>query len=239
MTGTRSDVPIGRSSSLVNPTYWWYRARSGLLERVFASELRPGMTVLDIGSADGPSVAWMDDMARRVPLDVDPAGLPRGGLCASALQLPLRDGSVDAVSAFDVIEHFANDAAMTAEIFRVLRPGGRLFAAVPAYQWAWSSHDVAAGHHRRYTRRRLVALLRGAGFRVDRATYAFAGTFPFFAADRLRSRLSGRDARRAATAALPHWLEATFLRLSRLDAAVLARADLPFGSSVFVAATRR
>ena len=40
------------------------------------------------------------------------------------------------------------------ELARVLRPGGRLLASVPAYQWAWSDHDVRAGHHRRYTQRR-------------------------------------------------------------------------------------
>lgn len=237
VSATRADVPRGRSSSLANPSYWWYRARSRLLEQVFAAELRPGMTVLDIGSADGPSVAWMTELVRRVPLDVDPAGLTHGGLCASALRLPLRDGGVDVVCAFDVIEHFADDAALLAELRRVLRPGGRLFVAVPAYRWAWSSHDVAAGHHRRYSRAEIVALLRRAGFAVDRATYAFAGTFPFFAADRLRSRLAAGAAQRPATASLPGWLEAAFLRLCSLDATALGRTDLPFGSSVFVTAT--
>ena len=37
---------------------------------------------------------------------------------------------------------------------------------------------------------------------------------------------------------LPGPLNSALLRLSRIDRAVLARRDLPFGSSVFLAATR-
>ena len=67
-------------------------------------------------------------------------------------------------------------------------PGGRLLVSVPAYQWAWSQHDVRAGHHRRYTRPRIVAAIERAGLRVERATYAFAAVFPLFAAERVLRR---------------------------------------------------
>ena len=52
-----------------------------------------------------------------------------------------------------------------------------LLLSVPAYQWAWSDHDVRAGHHRRYTRSGILALVEGAGMQVVRATYAFGGVF--------------------------------------------------------------
>lgn len=227
------------SGSLVNATYWWYVARAGLLEVALGPDVPDGGLVVDIGSSDGPSVDWLDRRVRRVPLDIDPTGLRQGGLCASALSLPFADGALDGISAFDVVEHFADEAQLLAELHRVVRPGGRLLLSVPAYQWAWSSHDDAAGHQRRYTRRRLVTALTGAGFQPDRVTHAFAATFPFFAADRLRERLLGAPVQRVGVQALPPWVERTLLRCTRLDAWLLRTVDVPFGSSIFASAARR
>lgn len=229
---------VPRSGSVENPSYWWYVARASLLEATFADRVPEGSTVVDIGSADGPSVGWLDDLARRVPLDVDAAALPPGGICASALALPFADATLSVVSAFDVIEHFRDESRLLAELHRVLRPGGLLLVSVPAYAWAWSSHDVAAHHHRRYTRRRLRAALAAAGFATERATYAFGMTLPLFVADRVRERVTGVPAHRASPGVSAP-VERLLLTLATVDRWVLRRADMPFGSSVFAAAIRR
>jgi len=83
-----------------------------------------------------------------------------------ARRLPLADESVDLVLSTDAWEHVAEDEAVAAEAARVLRPGGTLFVAVPAGMDLWSDHDLALGHHRRYERDGLVALVEGAGFEV-------------------------------------------------------------------------
>ena len=125
----------------------------------------------------------------------------------------------------------------------MLRPGGRFVMSVPAYQWAWSDFDVANGHHRRYT--------TGPGRRGRRARRLHR------AARDLRLRHGLPDVRRRAAGPqgvaapaldgpvdivalprLPAPLNRALLGLSRVDRAVLARRDLPFGSSVFLAATR-
>jgi 2-polyprenyl-6-methoxyphenol hydroxylase-like FAD-dependent oxidoreductase len=105
---------------------------------------------------------------------------------------------------------------------------------------------VANGHHRRYTRSRAVAALESAGFEVRRATYGFAAVFPLFAVERLvrafRHRLSrGRGAGPADVVDVPEigpLVERLLLRLCRWDARMLAHRDLPFGSSVFLAAVK-
>jgi SAM-dependent methyltransferase len=212
------------SGSLRFPDYWWYRARSRLLARALARFVPEGV-VVDIGSADGPSVAWLP----AIPLDRDPRGLSSGGVCADALNLPFADRSIDGLAAFDVIEHFPDDANLISEFRRVLKAGGRLLASVPAYQWAWSEFDERAGHQRRYTRQRITEVLRGGGFAVERATYAFASTLPIFAI----ARLAGGGN----VGTVPAWQDRLLMALSRVDDLVLRRFNLPFGSSVFVAAT--
>lgn len=226
------------SSSVVAPDYWWFAARASLLEAGLSRWLGSPARVLDVGSADGPSAAWMRGPHQHVAIDLDPRGLVSGaGVVASALSLPFTDGCFDVVAAFDVIEHCEPESTAVRELARVLMPGGRLLVSVPAYQWAWSDHDVRAGHHRRYTRPRIVAAVEAAGLRVERATYAFAAVFPMFAAERVVRRL-----RRSPPAdRLPQVSPAqdrTLRALSRAESRVLRRRDLPFGSSVLVAAVK-
>lgn len=233
------------SPSLNAPEYWWYTARARLLQTVLEPYAAGARRVLDVGSADGPSVGWLAASDLKVAMDIDPRGLVPGGVCGSATALPFADASFDVVAAFDVIEHCAPEALALSEAARVLAPGGVFLMSVPAYQWAWTGFDEANHHHRRYTRRRAVDAVTGAGFRVERATYAFGATFPAFAADRLRRRLSERrTGAPAVTGTEPELpqvnplVERALLRATRVDERVLRTRDLPFGSSVVVAARR-
>ncbi len=238
--------PHGGSPSIENPDYWWYVARSTLLRSALARYVDRPRRALDVGSADGPSVGWLKGDWTTVSLDVDPRGLSEGGVCGSALALPFADHTFDLVTAFDVIEHCEPESVVMAELSRVLEPGGRMLLSVPAYQWAWSDHDVANGHHRRYTRPRAVAAAQAAGLRVDRATYAFSSVFPLFAAERIARRarnLVGRHQARSPVdvVAVPEVaprVERALLALSNVDERLLARRDMPFGSSIFLAATK-
>lgn len=227
------------SSSIDQPDYWWYRARARLLHAALGPHLGQPERVLDVGSADGPSVTWMRGGHERVAVDLDPRGLTPGrDVCASALALPFADATFDVVAAFDVVEHCEPESVALAELARVLRPGGRLLMSVPAYQWAWSDHDVRAGHHRRYTRAGTVAVVRASGLEVLRSTYAFSGVFPLFAAERIARRLHPHRAPGGLPQVSPA-LDRLLTAISSVEARLLRRRDLPFGSSVFLAARKQ
>ncbi len=229
------------SSSLSQPDYWWFRARTDLLHVVFGPYLGTPRRTLDVGSADAPSVGWMRGDHPSVTLDLFPDGLvPGEGVCGSAEALPFADGAFDVAAAFDVVEHCEDDALAVSELARVLAPGGRMLLSVPAYQWAWSDHDVRAGHHRRYTRPRLERLVEGAGLTVARSTYAFGAVFPLFVAERARRRLQGRGGQQSQSR-LPQVsprADRVLMGLSQLDQRLLRKRNLPFGSSIFVAAVK-
>jgi SAM-dependent methyltransferase len=229
------------SSSLTQPDYWWYRARAALLETVLGPYLGTPSRVLDVGSADGPSVDWMKGRHQRTTMDIVPLGLvPGQGVCGSATDLPFASSAFDVVAAFDVVEHCEDDGRAMSELARVLRPGGRMLLSVPAYQWAWSEHDVRAGHYRRYTRPGLRRLVAGAGLTVLRSTYAFGSVFPFFVAERAMRearRRAGRMGEQRLTPVSPG-ADRLLMRLSAVDRRLLRRRDLPFGSSVFLAAVK-
>jgi SAM-dependent methyltransferase len=84
-----------------------------------------------------------------------------------ARELPMRTGSLDLVTAFDVLEHIEEDYLAAAEITRVLRPGGTALIAVPADMALWSAHDEAVNHVRRYDRDGLTQAITKGGLVVE------------------------------------------------------------------------
>lgn len=87
--------------------------------------------------------------------------------------------SVDFAYSLNVLEHLKEEGPALAELFRVLKPGGRLLIYVPAFPMLFSSMDKAVGHYRRYKRHDLSAVVERVGFQID--TVAYADSLGFFA----------------------------------------------------------
>jgi SAM-dependent methyltransferase len=104
----------------------------------------------------------------------------------AAPRLAADGGGPDSVIYVNVLEHVADDEAELRVVREVLAPGGRLFLFVPAFAWLYGSFDRQVGHHRRYTRRGLVAKCERAGLKVVRAIYFdAAGVLPWWVKYRL------------------------------------------------------
>ncbi len=161
-----------RKLAELEDTNWWYRERRHLLATSIAG-LTPG-TALDVGAAGGGNTRVLRSHgwdATALEYGAEGAEVARGrGLAtlrADATKLPLADGSLDLVVAFDVLEHIEDDLAAVEQVRRVLRPTGTYLVAVPADPRLWSDHDVAVDHVRRYTREGLVDVLERGGFEIE------------------------------------------------------------------------
>jgi SAM-dependent methyltransferase len=106
-------------------------------------------------------------------------------------ELPFEDSSFDLIAATDVLEHIAAEQEALIELRRVVTPGGALLLTVPAYMWLWTQEDVNLHHQRRYTKRRLLNVLRDAGWEPQIATYFNSLLLPPIAAVRLLPERSG------------------------------------------------
>lgn len=108
-----------------------------------ANAIRPGDTVLDIGSGSGTDVLYaslkVGTRGKVFGLDITPAmiakargNIERMGaknvqiLEGDATRIPLPDAHVDVVTSNGVLNLVPDKAAAFQEIYRVLRPGGRL-----------------------------------------------------------------------------------------------------------------
>lgn len=154
-------------------SHWWYKERRALLDRELRRLAHPGLA-LDIGAAGGGNTQVLRARGwRAVAADYSAAAVEvarRRGLStfrADVRELPVRSGSCDLVTAFDVLEHVEEDHLVTAELARVLKPGGTALIAVPCDMSLWSAHDEAVGHVRRYSEASLREVVGDAGLGID------------------------------------------------------------------------
>jgi SAM-dependent methyltransferase len=132
--------------------------------------------VVDFGAGIGTFARMVRDRGIDVLcVEPDPRQcevIREAGLAAVADLESLADGSVECIYSLNVLEHIADDAAALRLLARKLAPGGRLLLYVPAFQSLFSSMDRKVGHHRRYRRGELVAMVERAGLTVTRSRYA-------------------------------------------------------------------
>jgi ubiquinone/menaquinone biosynthesis C-methylase UbiE len=229
-----------------NQHFWFVGTRAVIRDRLNATPVdpRPGRTrplLLDVGCGTGSFLSSLDTRFDRLGLDYFASALQfhrtRGDWAlvqGSATCLPFADGSVDVVTALDVLEHLEDHVAAVTEIRRVLAPGGFCLATVPAFQSLFSTHDEALGHQRRYRREGFVRLFEEAGLVPEAVSYYNTWLFPALAATRLAKKALPRRPGPATSdlSVLPGPLNRALAALLGSERFVLRHARLPVGASI-------
>jgi SAM-dependent methyltransferase len=225
--------------------HWWYRARRQVVAELIRRKvpLPDGGKGLEIGCGTGHNLAMLGEFAAMDALEVDPVarGLAEKRLGHEVLSAPLPalegvpDDAYDMVAALDVIEHIADDKAALEGIARVLKPGGKLVMTVPAHQWMWSAHDVVNHHQRRYSKRDFKTLVDRSPLKLEAIGYLNSLLFPVAMAQRLASKLSGKEDANLSPPAGP--INQALERVFALERRVIGRVPLPPGLSLFAVAS--
>lgn len=234
-------------------SYWWFVARRGLIAHLLGDLALPTtIDILDIGCGTGAMLDRLHEFGNVTGADFSPQALAycrergeRNGreyrlVRADVRSLPFADNSFDIVTAMDIIEHIDRDKDAMSEILRVLKPGGRLLATVPAYMALWSEHDHALHHHRRYTAHGFRDLARRAGFVIDHLSYTVTTLLPLIWAIRAynRARASKGGAPKADVEELHPVVNRLLLKLVDAETQIVRKAALPFGVTVVAVARK-
>lgn len=235
------------SMAALDQRHWWYRARREVIAALIRRCAMPPAPaeILEIGCGTGHNLAMLSEFGSVSAVEVDPAAreVAEGRLGKSVLDAPLPElagvpkSAFDLVGAFDVIEHIEDDAAAVAAISGRLKLGGRFIATVPAHQWMWSAHDVVNHHHRRYSLKDFRQLIENSPLKLERIGYFNSLLFPVAVAERMASKLRGKDDSDLALPAAP--LNTALERTFAAERHLIGRVPLPPGLSIFAVASAK
>lgn len=233
----------------VEREHWYYAGKREFVRRWIQRVRPPQPTdrLLDCGAGTGRFALEMQPHCAVLVLDDHEEALrmlrerfrPEQVLSLSGDQVPLPDGSLEYVTALDVLEHVPDDAAVVRGFHRLLKPGGLAVVTVPASMALWSDWDVALHHFRRYDRARLRALFPAADWEIEYLNYTNVLVYPaVWLLRRWRKWFPARGASARAEDKLPpaplnRLLRATFVGLA------FWRVPFPFGVSLLLVARRR
>jgi len=221
---------------------WWYVGRRELLLRI-VNQIKTDLEfrtfeILDVGCGTGLNLNYLEKYGSVVGLDFSGEALGFAKLRsrtplirASADNLPIKNGCINMLCAFDILEHIDDDMAALREFYRVLNAEGYLILTVPAFRSLWSGHDIAVHHKRRYSKDELIESLLSSGFQIERISYWNFLLFPLVALIRLvkRNRVEEISTDLQPT---PYLINSILIRILKLEALLIGRWRPPFGVSI-------
>lgn len=227
---------------------WWFVGKwmilKALLQRVLPQI--PNPTILDIGCGTGEVLQRLTKVGTALGVDISREAL---GYCylrgcnhlvqADTNELPFAEESFDVLVILDLFEHLPDDIAAAQRFSKLLRPGGYMLVTAPSMPCLWSKRDVLLHHYRRYQVSEMRTMLTMAGLEVERIFYRNFVLFPVVWLKYTWEKVTGRTPRiqydLIVTSKVMNWL---LIKALWLETKVLAKFDLPAGSSVVCLARR-
>jgi SAM-dependent methyltransferase len=177
---------------------FWFRARNRIILWALGRYSPALNSFLEIGCGTGFVISGI---SRRFPgLRLLGSEYLEEGLTYARQRVPAADftrmdarcipyeSELDAIGAFDVLEHIEEDEAVLQQIYKALKPCGHLYISVPQHRCLWSAVDECACHVRRYGAGELHEKVRRAGFEIIRSTSFVSSLLPVMYLSRLLQR---------------------------------------------------
>ncbi|MGV6826004.1 MAG: class I SAM-dependent methyltransferase, partial [bacterium] len=144
----------------------WLALRKEPLEFARANCTQDKQRLLDIGSGRGGLKPLLSEAVEYVGFDYPSTGIDRyqgsPDVLGTAEALPFAPNCFDSLVCLEVMEHLPDPQGALEEMYRVLRPSGKVLISIP---FAYPIHD-APYDFQRLTRYQLVRICERAGFVV-------------------------------------------------------------------------
>jgi SAM-dependent methyltransferase len=141
--------------------------------RWILDEFQPfmGKKVLEVGLGHGSYRACLPNELSYVGIDIDSDSVAqakrkypgdtilKADIADPSFAASLKGSGIDSVLCINVLEHILDHRLAVANLVEIMEPGGHLFLFVPAFQALYTELDQLAGHHRRYRKADLEALV--------------------------------------------------------------------------------
>ena len=231
--------------------FWWFAGKRAMIGAVLSKHLpaEHGERMLDIGCGTGYNLIFFQDYFDGYGGDLSGDALffakkrnLKKLVQADARHLPFKDGSFAFISLLDVLYHkkIESDVSVLREVHRILNKDGLLLITDSAFQFLQSRHDLALHARERYTIKTLKGRLSAGGFYVNKISYFNFFLFPGIALVRRIQRRSSPESQslKSNLKAASPVLNSFLLAILRLEAFLVKRFRLPWGSSIICLAKK-
>jgi SAM-dependent methyltransferase len=233
-------------------SHFWFRGfrqyMTPMLARATAGIASPRL--LDCGCGTGSNLDMLRPFGRAAGFDLTRIGTgfarAHGHRVAqgSIGEIPFRSGAFDLATSFDVFQVLPDsvERSAMAEMWRVVKPGGRILLHVAALDILYGGHSALSQGTRRYTPAKLRALVESAGFAIERLTFDHFTLLPFMLPVRLWHRLQSRngvvEGSEGEIAVPMAPVNMALTALVSLEAMALRAVNMPVGSSLMCLARK-
>lgn len=221
--------------------HWWFVARREILRHILqALPLPPTPEILELGCGTGGNLSMLQGFGAVTAVEMNDYARLHAGKRHNCRVLPGYLPNhlpplppADLICLFDVLEHISDDYGALRTILNYIRPDGYLVLTVPAYQWLWSTHDIAHHHQRRYNIGYLSKMAAQVGWEIQRIGYFNTWLLPIAIAHRVKQRLFPRPCKECSSSLPPSWVNSLFRRIFTTEAYWLRENTFPCGLSIF------
>ncbi len=238
--------------------HWWFSSRTRALNAMMRPILpqSPDFKLLDIGCGAGNMIHHLSKYGQVKGLEIDKRPVKKArergydvDQFDATQPMPFDEGTFDAITALDVIEHNEDDMAILADSYRILKPGGHIIITVPAFMWLWTDNDDINAHVRRYTSGELKKKLGKTGFTINRVSYNNFFVFPLAATllllrrskdtkQELASHHLDDDEYQVEMEPASPSINSILTSVGKVEAGLIKRINLPVGTSLIAVAEK-
>ena len=120
----------------------FYITRVGLLEFILSNAHEIKGMILDVGCGEKP-YANLFAATEYIGIDIEQSGHDHThsniDMFYDGQHIPFEDNSIDSIICFEVLEHVFEPEIIIQEMYRVLKPGGKLMLTTP---FIWNEHEI-------------------------------------------------------------------------------------------------
>lgn len=232
----------------VEEKYWWFVGQQSLVKKFLNKNYagRKDLSLLDVGCGTGITLSLLSKYGTAQGMDIAGEAVAfcqkRGFAITTSdvMNINFENDSFDVVTMLGVFYHknVVDDLKGLQEIYRILKPGGRILFIDCAMPCLYGKHDIAFHGIRRYTKNELQEKMLKTGFILEKISYYNTLLFPLVYLKRKLEKLSRAPAKSEVSEEINPLLNLILTKIYSAELSLLEYVSLPFGVNIMVIARK-